>query len=382
MEKIYAVIILGIFVVGLVILVVLIFPDKEVKAIDLEKCEILNYNGEDKIDVVFFSDKKTAEKYINTLYEIKPFDSNKNKFNFYLIDYKPDCEIYEEIALLCYSKKLVEIAGSCPNDYIVVIKDEELEIRSSTYMNVISINSNSPSSVFLHEFGHAFAYFAEEYVPADISGKSVNCAKKCEKFQGKEDGCFEGCSKEDYFRSINNGVMKTLNSNIFGTYNEFILEGRISESTRASEITEPSSKSSSIIGKVTKEEKDCSKEKYFLIEAIFDNGNMKILNKEVKLGCSGEGYGGYSYEVSYKASVKKIEDELTGAFNPEFIFTDVQIKEDKIEGEIFHNKDKFYLVLPFVENVKTLIVKNQEDLVILSSSLEDIDSRACKTNPE
>lgn len=149
MEKMY--IIFGLVIVLIVIgfFVVFSFLGKP-GADELEKCKTLKFNGDDRVDVVFMSDEKTAEKYINALLEEKPYSENKEAFNFYVIeDYKPDCEIYKEIAILCYSRELIRKAASCPNDYIVVVKEEKPQIRSSAYMNVISLNSNHhPKNVF------------------------------------------------------------------------------------------------------------------------------------------------------------------------------------------------------------------------------------------
>lgn len=365
MEKIHIIIILGFAIIILGFLIVFTLPNSGLGAIELEKCNSLVYNGDDKINIVFFSDKNTVENYINAFYNTKPFSENKEKFNFYFIDdYKPKCDIFKGIALLCYSKELVEKAGSCPNDYIVVVKDAEENIRSSSYMNIMSINKLDTENVFLHEFGHTFADFAEEYTPSTIPKKAVNCFKDCEEFKGKEDGCFQGCSNEDYYRSIDNGIMRTLISNNFGNFNEFVLRNRIEES-----IGKPLT---GVTGKAIKSNKDCSKEKYFLIKSIFDGNKIKFLDKKVNEGCAGKGYGEYRYEIKDRATVRE-----TGSFNPQKIFTDVQVGE-KIEGNIFINEGEFYLVLPFVEDAKELVIKDLDGKIVSSLSLEDINSRACK----
>ena len=153
--------------------------------------------------------------------------NEKDNFNFYYIDnYQPKCEIYQDKALLCYNKDIVRKAASCPHDFIVVIKEDSRNIRSSAYMNVMSINSKHSLTVLLHEFGHVFVNLAEEYVPAKLPKKAKNCVDECTKFSIK-DGCYEGCSKADYFRSINNGIMRTLSSTNFGIFNKKLITDKI-----------------------------------------------------------------------------------------------------------------------------------------------------------
>src|SRR3989344_2235631 len=150
-------------------------------------CKTIQRNSDNGIDIVFFADnEKIVKEYINYFLSVSPFDNYKDRFNFYYIgDYYPLCELYKGIALLCYSRDLVKKASSCPNDYIVVINSEEgEEIRSSSYMNVMSVNAKHPSSVIIHEFGHAFVNLAEEYVPAKIPRNSAgNCAADCIELQ-------------------------------------------------------------------------------------------------------------------------------------------------------------------------------------------------------
>ena len=136
----------------------------------LLECKTYSYNGEGATNLVFFSPEEDVNKFMNSLYEFEPFGDNKDILNVYYIDdYQPECEIYKGIALLCYSKDVVKTAGSCPNDVIVVTQDQPRKIRSSAYMNVISLNNNLPASVFTHEFAHAFANLADEYVPTVVS---------------------------------------------------------------------------------------------------------------------------------------------------------------------------------------------------------------------
>lgn len=332
----------------------------------LEECHTLKYNSENKIDIVLFSSKEQAEKYSDYLLTINPFSTNKDSFNFYYIDsYTPECEIYKGIALLCYNKELIKMASSCPNDYIVVIKDESAGIRSSSYMNVMSLNVNHFLSVFAHEFGHAIAVLAEEYTPADIPRGAKNCVSDCRRFS-TSDGCFQGCSKEDYYRSIDNGIMRTLSSNTFGKFDEFLILEKIKKKIGAG-----------ITGAVTQNPIDCSNEKYYLIDGNYytSNNQIAISNKSIQQGCvgsNGAGFFEYNLILTDNFIIK------TGEFNPELIFTDVQEEgQEEISGQIYESDKSFLLKIPAVEKAKTLeIIKDGEKLTEIN--LETIGAEFCR----
>ena len=160
------------------------------KTSSLEECNSLQDNAREGINLLFFTDKKTTEKYSNVLLSQKPFADNKDGFNIYYINnFAPECELYKGVALLCSNKELVTKAASCPNDYIFVVQENSESIRSSALTNIASINKNNPLTVVLHEFGHTFGGLAEEYVPASIPFNSKNCASSCASFEGKEECC-------------------------------------------------------------------------------------------------------------------------------------------------------------------------------------------------
>lgn len=369
MKRSVIILIVAIVAVCVAIFIVLIYPssylglspdDKK-----MEGCKTLEFNGEGKTNIVFFSSEEDASRYIDAFYEVEPFKSNKREFNFYLVDsYSPECEIYKDVALLCYSRVLIRKAASCPNDFIVVVKNMDSKIRSSNYMNVMSLNSNHPANVFIHEFGHSFANLAEEYVPGKIPRNSKNCASDCEKFDGDKDGCYEGCSKDSYFRSIENGIMRTLSSSNFGIFNR----GLIIEKMNKEHGTVFS-------GFVVEEGRDCSKEKFYLIEGIFNSQANKIDVKEraVESGCIGDnGAGSFKYNLVLKDdSVFRSEE-----FNPEFIFTDAPLGEG-IDGEVFESDRSFMLKVPIVDQSKSLEIVRDNN-VISEINLEDITSYPCR----
>lgn len=319
-----------------------------------KKCNVLYDNG-GSINVVFISDEGNAKRYTDFLISVNPMAKNKDSFNFFYVESDiadKECEIYKGIALLCYSKNVVKEASICPNDYIVVLKDMPKSIRSSSFANVMSLNTEHSLTVFAHEFGHAFANFAEEYMTeAKVPKGSRNCQQECTGFGGIEEGCFEGCTNNQYSRSIDNGVMRTLSTSKFGTFNEYVIKGRIDE--------ENIKKSgNSITGKVTTDQLrmlegigDCNKQlAYYVVD--YDGNKAEITNYEVSPGCLGSnGYG-----LTEVTILSENGEELTSNIN-DILFTDDADKEmgEDLSGETFDNK-----VQPDEERIP-LVIKNPVD---------------------
>ena len=195
---------------------------------------IIENPGENKVEIVFFTDnvpESQVNEYVDFFINTPgPFKDNKDKVNFYYAG-ETDCEIVQGIAVYCYSKDLIRKSSICPNDYIIVLSDVERNIRSSTYINVVSLNIHNSKNVILHEFSHTFANLADEYVPADIPFGSKNCVNNCLKFEkyGDLEGCYEGCGKTTFFRSTENSIMRTLKTNDFGKLNTLLITGDMSE---------------------------------------------------------------------------------------------------------------------------------------------------------
>lgn len=280
--------------------------------------------------MVFFADKETTKEYMDFFFLIEPFKNYPNKFNFFFIDdYKPECELYKGIAILCYSKELLKKASSCPNDYIFVVDKHQEVIRSSAYMNVLSINKNHPLTVLMHEFGHAFANFAEEYVPAKIPRGSKNCVSNCDKFNGLNEDCSSGCSESHFLRSIDEGIMRSLSSTDYGTFDENLILERLKTISDTATDEEP------VI--------DGANEEHYMVEAIYnpETEEIEIINQELVKGYAGtNGYG--KFDVSSTGDNEQHTSQ--GSFNALNIFTDAP-DGDSIDGEVFESDDSFYLTL-------------------------------------
>lgn len=333
---------------------------------ELEKCNVLVKNSDNGTDIVFFAeDKNDAQRYVDYFLEFSPFNKNKESFNFYYIGgYKPECELYRNVAILCYSRDLIRKAASCPNDHIIVLNgDSDRSIRSSNYLNVMSINSKHPLSVLMHEFGHSFVNLAEEYVPAKIPRNSAgNCVAECDEFAKKTDGCYQGCSLDEYKRSINNGIMRTLSSESYGIFNEAVILEKINnvkEGLGSFGFDHAEAPTGAPTGFAVKEEKDCSNEEYYLIEG---NADFDSLKKSVEQGCFGSsGSGGFNYNIVLENKTKV----LGGDFNPENIFTSAP-GEDEIDGEVFESDKNFFLKAPIIEGAEVFEISDQSGKVVAS----------------
>lgn len=341
---------------------------KSSPASNLEECKVLKDNGRGAISIVFFSSKELAEKNMNFMTESSPFDENKDKFSFYYIDgWIPNCEMYKEIALFCHSKELIRKAASCPSDYIVVLQNTGDRIRSSSYLNVLSINADHPLTTLLHEFAHSFANLDDEYVPSELGFSSKNCFSKCEKFGEKIDGCFLGCSKENYYRSVEIGLMRTLSAKKYGEFDTDIISEILAKTKNGK---------NTISGKAIETISLCANERYYLVSGKFSDTGLEIFSKVLENGCAGTGGSGrYNYGLSDEEGNLIVEAQ----FNPELIFTDVQPQDSQtIQGGAVVNDKEFSLAVPFVGKPLLLTIKDFNGNEVKRIKLDELNNLACK----
>jgi len=356
-----------ILLIPAILIIILLFNKESIKNSPnysqiLETCKTLSYSGENKPSILFLTDKNTAESYKDYLTQYDPFKDYKNDINFFYIDdYTPKCELYDNKALFCYSKELIKKSSSCKSDYIVTIQPEKVEIRSSSYMNVVSINKNHPKSVILHELGHAIANLAEEYVPAQLIDNSKNCVQSCSYFSNNSNDCFQGCSNSDLYRSINSGVMRTLNSNEYGEFDENLIKEKLNI------------ENSIITGNAVNKEESCANQKYYLITATYKDGKISIIDKTIEPGCPGSNGDG---QFSYKIISNNNEIIEQNQFGPQYLFTDSP-SSDQIDGEIYSYEEPFYLKVPISTNDNSLIIE-KENIVLAQINLNDVGARPCK----
>lgn len=192
-------------------------------------CQIIQYSEGKKINIVYLTQNLSTsdvKKSISSFLSTPPFSQNKDKFNFYYAG-SANCKIVEDY-IFCYSKDTIKQSSLCPNNYIIILSSQNSDIRSSAYLNLISLNINSPDSTLVHEFGHIFGNLADEYIPSQIPSGSKNCNNKCQ-FLYNISACFPGCSKNDYYRSSEDSVMRSLKTNNYQKLNTLLINENLNK---------------------------------------------------------------------------------------------------------------------------------------------------------
>ncbi len=354
---------IGLFIMAVIVFILLPLRASQSPPMDnLEVCKTLEYNGEGKINIMYFAEESEAREYTDFFLSTNPFSEHREDFNFYYIDdYEPECGTYNGIAVFCYSKTIISKASSCPNDYIVALDDQKSSIRSSAFQNVMSLNSRHSYSVFIHEFGHVFANLAEEYINNQRPQRgSENCVTSCEDFGENKDGCFDGCSDTSYLRSIDEGVMRTLSTSDYGLFNSLFIESLIEKRVAAK---------SPITGNQISEQALCEEQKYNLIEYNVNEG-VKDITEET--GCASGSYpaldGQYSYEITQDGEI--IE---SSGLNMK-INTDVQ-EGESLTGEVYDGETVF---ITTTTGGDTLNIKDEEGNIKYSQDVREVGATPCR----
>ncbi|HSP88466.1 MAG TPA: M64 family metallopeptidase [Ignavibacteriaceae bacterium] len=169
--------------------------------------KLINYknNGDphSKIDIAVLGDgytknegekfKKDFNRLVKTLFEIEPYKSLNDKFNFYgVLKYseesgadEPGANIYKNTSLgtTFYSlgseryllteenKTLRNIAANVPYDALVIIVNHNRYGGGGIYNLFCTLTSDNQwfEYLFLHEFGHSFSGLADEYYTSDVA---------------------------------------------------------------------------------------------------------------------------------------------------------------------------------------------------------------------
>lgn len=327
---------------------------------ELAECKTLTFNQDTGINLVFIGSKIDTQEYMEYFFSLEPFSSHEQDFNVYYIDnYEPTCSRYRGIALLCYNKEVLEKAASCPSpDAVMVLTSDRESIRSSAYMGVASINLNHPHSVFAHEFGHLFGNFAEEYLSEVLPANQPNCKASQGGFTSEVDGVYQECSKSTYYRSIEEGFMRSLRADRYGIYNEQILKQQIE--THYSPL--------SAAGFAIYDPSDCAKESYYMVEATYDGQNLQPIDIFINKGCLPNTQAGtFSYEG---ASGER-------SFFEPILFTDAP-GEEVIDGETFVDPAlPLYIPLPLSVGPSVTFHDEQHNQ-IGSINMMDAGARLCK----
>jgi hypothetical protein len=137
--------------------------------------------------------QKDFERLVKTLFEIEPYKSNNDKFNFYGLlkpseesgSDEPGANIYKNTALgtTFYSlgserylltednKTMRDVAANVPYDAIIIIVNHNRYGGGGIYNLYCTLTSDNQwfEYLFLHEFGHSFAGLADEYYTSDVA---------------------------------------------------------------------------------------------------------------------------------------------------------------------------------------------------------------------
>lgn len=191
-----------------------------------------NGNPDNKLDLIFVGDDydnemdkfaEDIEVFINGLLNYEPFNSQRDKINFYKVDNTEDLGCFYgcggmDRLICCDNLKIDQIAIDCPYDYAIIIVNND-SYGGSGGVNAVSYRVDY--KVMVHEFGHSFGGLMDEY---SYGGKSEsyasgpNCASSllCTEWSDLNNlegvGCFEGCTYDNWYRSKqSDSIMLDLN---------------------------------------------------------------------------------------------------------------------------------------------------------------------------
>jgi hypothetical protein len=173
--------------------------DNSIKIIKHEN----NGDPHTKIDLAILGDgytqsetekfQKDFERIVKTLFEIEPYKSNQDKFNFYGVlkpseesgSDEPGANIFKNTALgtTFYSlgserylltednKTVRDVAANVPYDALVIIVNHNRYGGGGIYNLFCTLTSDNQwfEYLFLHEFGHSFSGLADEYYTSDVA---------------------------------------------------------------------------------------------------------------------------------------------------------------------------------------------------------------------
>lgn len=340
-------------------------PDTETSGL----CKVLEYSGPEAFNILVIGSRSDAEESRDDMVAESPYKERKDKFNFYYIDeLKADqfCKPYKGIAVLCYSAELLKRASACPHNAILVPVDREESIRSSMYKGVLSLNRNHPSrEVLRHELGHLFG-LAEEYVPATLPKDQQNCVESCTLFEIETDGCFEGCSKSAFFRSIDEGVMRTLQTSEYGLYDESLITQRLQQLERPV---------GTVTGQAINEQDSCDKSMYTLLEIDASAVPWKIVSQELVSGCA---FGQIGFEYTATLKDQTGATSLSYSLQGNSIFTDAPGADGEIDGETYE-ESHFWIDLPNSREGDTLHITDQSN-EYLAEKISQGREALCRTS--
>jgi hypothetical protein len=209
--------------------------------------------------------------------------------------------------------------------------------------------------------GHLFN-LAEEYLSNSPPPRgSKNCQKSCESFENLADSCSKECSQTSLYRSITQGVMRSLLTTNYGGFNIDLI-------SKALEKRKPSN--SYIAGSQILEQSSCNQESFVDIELIKEEESISVISKnEIVKGCA---TSNSFLDISY--------EEVTCfnevCYNADAVFTDTGAKNEEVmSGETFSPPKTTTISIPYSHKELT-ITDNGEKIATISLSQAGVT--ACK----
>jgi len=166
----------------------------------MDKSFVILKNGHphDFVDLVFVAEgyrseefekfKKDSQRFVDYLFTVEPFATTKQRFNIYGV-FRPSAQSgvdipaervykntvvdasYDTFGAGAYptvfdNKVMRDIAGKVPYDHVIVLVNTAKYGGSGFYNSYTLFTSDNKRSaeIFTHEFGHAFAGLADEYI--------------------------------------------------------------------------------------------------------------------------------------------------------------------------------------------------------------------------
>ncbi len=213
-----------------------------------EVCKRIAGTGDVKnLDILYishgFGNMSAFKNYVDagsqTLLGFKPFSNLRGKINIWMLDEPKDlgCRTLEPRMFQCDAAKVAAARVRCPNDQVIIVVKSD-DWRGFGFvggtLSGVSSSKDMPYYVVLHELGHALG-LNDEYLygagdGVSVSANAPNCDSNstCPKFAGVAgSGCHRGCQSNDYYRPVDEGMMKTLGP-AFGAFDEHYLTQVIS----------------------------------------------------------------------------------------------------------------------------------------------------------
>ncbi len=172
-----------------------------------------------------------------------PFSVQKSRINVWELSERTsfDCVTAEPRLFKCNdANQIAESRKKCLNDHVVIVVKSNEWRGAGGEFTTISSWTGMDKTVVIHELGHSFGKLHDEYVYGAGDGftpqnlgmdASPNCdpSSACPKFTALGGNvCLQKCSFNNYYRSIDNGLMSTLGQP-FGAVDEKILTLKLAE---------------------------------------------------------------------------------------------------------------------------------------------------------